>query len=648
MGPAQRAKKNGPRCKCLFYVHPNGLFEHLSKYTSDYMSNIIHELKRRKVFRVGAAYLVLGWVLIQVADTIAPMMNLPDTAPRFVLFLLMILFPVALFLAWAFEIRPTVGEGGTVDTAKGLLPVISSIVVLGVGGYLLLWDRDEVPDVAGTSIEAGKVTTVADPADASIAVLPFADLSPDGDQEYFADGIAEELLNVLATLDDLSVSSRTSAFAFKGENRNIADIANVLSVAYVVEGSVRKAGDRLRITAQLIDARTDRQLWSDAYDREMTMDNILAIQDEIANAILQALKSEIPLAIAGEVSVDQVTEDLDAYDLYLRSQQLSSISSLENTILRMDLLQRAVELDPTFALALGQQAVQTSYQPGWNVDVDAETSYRKAIDIANRALDIDPTVADAYLALENAYVKLGEWDQVDAVVQRAREHLPDFNYTPETLARFGYLRRASDEAGRMERMFPQDGLYNVIQGIQLDANSEHKKAIGQYEIAIRKGYLGGLDRLIAKSWWALGETSVWTAATSFELEVSDPEIVPLLPYIQDLMSADEQNRADASRRLLTVAREYGLTEDDLVSRGPRFLLRVPNEVAVLMGRADIVAEGFWSSWSKYWMWDSSYREFRQSDAFRTRVGDSGLLAYWQKNGWPDLCRAKGDDDFECE
>lgn len=612
------------------------------------MSKFVQELKRRKVFQVGAAYLVLGWVLIQVADTIAPMMNLPDTAPRFVLFLLIVLFPIALFLAWAFEIRPTVGEEGAAESASGLLLVVAGIIVLGLVGYLLVWGRDDPPVESGSASELVDAVTVTGPAPGSIAVLPFTDLSPAGDQEFFGDGIAEELLNVLADLDELSVASRTSAFAFKGENRNITEIADVLDVAHVVEGSVRKAGDRVRIAAQLIDAKTDRQLWSDAFDRELTMSNILAIQDEIANAILQALRSETSLIFSGEVRVNQVTEDLDAYDLYLRSQQLASINSLENVRLRVDLLQRAVTLDPTFALALAQQAHITSNQPGWNVDVDAETAFRRAIDIANRALILDPTVREAYSAIANAYFKLGEWDQVDSVVRRAREHLPGYDTSPTILMGFGYLRRASAEARNNEISWPEESWNNVLQGIALDAQLEHAKAIEQYEIAIHKGFQGGLDRLIAKSWWALGDTSVWTATTSFELEVFDPELLPLLPHMNALMSAERPDRASAVRRFLTVAKETGLSEEDLVSRGPRFLLRVPNEVAVLLGHSDAVADGFWGSWGKYWMWDSSYQEFRQTSAFRSRVKESGLLAYWQMNGWPDLCRAVGDNDFECD
>ncbi len=626
----------------------DSLYGHINRYTPDYMSKFVQELKRRKVFQVGAAYLVLSWVLIQVADTIAPMMNLPDTAPRFLLFLLFVLFPIALFLAWAFEIRPTVGEAGAAEPASGLLPVIASVIVLGLAGYLLVWSEDDTPVESGSATESVNVLALTGPAPGSIAVLPFADLSPAGDQEFFGDGIAEELLNVFANLDELSVASRTSAFAFKGENRNIKEIADVLGVAHIVEGSVRKAGDRVRITAQLIDAKTDRQLWSDSFDRELTMNNILAIQDEIANAILQALRSKTSLMFAGEVQVSQVTEDLDAYDLYLRSQQLASINSLENVRLRMDLLERAVALDPKFALALGQQAQIISDQPGWNVDVDAETAFRRAIDIANRALILDPTVREAYSALERTYFKLGEWDQVDNVVLRAREYLPGYDHSPTNLMGFGYLQRASAVARKRENIRPEDSWLNVLQGIALDAILEHAKAIEQYEIAIHKGFLGGLDRLIAKSWWALGDRSVWTAVTSLELEVFDPDLLPLLPYFHALMSAEKPDRAGAARRLLTVATEIGVSEEDLVSRGPRFLLRVPNEVAVLLGHSDKVADGFWGSWGKYWMWDSSYQEFRQTSAFRSRVKESGLLAYWQTNGWPDLCRAVGDDDFECD
>lgn len=260
------------------------------------------ELRRRNVFRVAIAYGVVAWFIIQAADIMLANFGAPGWVFKTVAGLLALGFPLALFLSWAYELTPegvkksadvAPAESATPKTGKRIDRLIL-IALLGVIAILIverLWfagGQGESPAVANAPLsesgaEATGDTPMAD-TERSIAVRPFADLSPDGDQEYFSDGLAEEIPNLLAAVRDLSVASRTSAFSFKGSGLPIPGIAGRLGVKYVLEGSVRKSGERIRVTAQLIDAERDRHLWSENYDR--TLDDIFAIQDEIISTRL--------------------------------------------------------------------------------------------------------------------------------------------------------------------------------------------------------------------------------------------------------------------------------------------------------------------------------------------------------------------------
>ena len=243
------------------------------------MGQIFRELKRRNIIRVAAAYVVLGWVLLQATGLIAPGLGLPAWTFPLIFLLLMIGFPVALLFAWAFELTPDglkrtrdVDPQASVTAQTGRKFDFVIIGVLSVALLFLIVDRLFMAptDTPGAPQEVVR---------SSIAVLPFVNMSNDPDQVYFSDGISEEILNVLAQIPDLHVTSRSSAFQFRGNDINIPDVAQQLGVANILEGSVRKSGTRIRITAQLIDAATDSHLWTHTYDREL--DDVFAIQDEI-------------------------------------------------------------------------------------------------------------------------------------------------------------------------------------------------------------------------------------------------------------------------------------------------------------------------------------------------------------------------------
>lgn len=285
---------------------------------------LIDELKRRNVLRAAIAYLASAWFLIEIANTILPRLGVSDLIITNIIVALAIGFFPALVLAWVFEWTP---EGFRRDPGKGSAPSINTqtgrkfdaaiiVVLLFATGFFafdkfILDPARDLQEIAAATEQARTDAVLGTYADKSIAVLAFRDMSPAHDQEYFSDGIAEELLNVLAKIRELRVISRSSAFSFKGSGATVPEIAEKLDVSYVLEGSVRKAGDKIRITAQLIDARTDTHIWSETYDREL--DDIFLIQDEISKKIVEQLKITLFSALPSARSIDTA-----AYEQYLR------------------------------------------------------------------------------------------------------------------------------------------------------------------------------------------------------------------------------------------------------------------------------------------------------------------------------------------
>ena len=292
---------------------------------------ILGEMKRRNVFRIGMAYIVASWVVIQIGDIIASNYEAPAWVMGVVITFVIAGLPIVLFFTWTFAIT-TDGVRKESDllkvdtltrTSGHRLDYITMALLAVVVGMVALDRYMPVPEGPQTAKATPQVVTEPEPepviVENSIAVLPFLNMSAEANQDYFSDGLSEELLNVLTHVDGLVVASRTSSFAYKNDSRNIRQIARALRVANILEGSVRKVGDRLRITAQLVDTSNDRQLWADTYDREM--DDIFQIQDEIANAIVSALTTELGIGLEA-VSVDSLTSNLDAYDLYLKGREM--------------------------------------------------------------------------------------------------------------------------------------------------------------------------------------------------------------------------------------------------------------------------------------------------------------------------------------
>ena len=363
------------------------------------MSNLIDELKRRNVIRVGIAYLVAAWVVLQIADLVLENIGAPDWAMQTLMLVLALGFPLVLLFSWAFELTPEGlklekdvprGESITGQTSHKLDKVTVGLLVFVVVLVVVerLVPQDDTAEPEPTTVAA---------AERSIAVLAFQDLSPEGDQEYFAEGISEELLNVLAQIPDLKVAGRTSSFAFKDQKRDLREIGEILEVAHILEGSVRTSGDRIRVTAQLVKAEDGFHLFSKNYDRELT--DIFEVQDEIAREITTALRS----AILGEQPVEKaIPTNVVAYEKYLQARQW--IHSRARNLMEeaLVLLDEALVIDPNYAPALAQKALGImllSNAGGAYGDIPLDVSLRESRPLIDRALELDPDLAEAHAVL---------------------------------------------------------------------------------------------------------------------------------------------------------------------------------------------------------------------------------------------------------
>ena len=355
------------------------------------MTGFFEELKRRKVYRVAIAYVVGGWALAQGLAQVLPVFDIPNSAIRGVIALLLVGFPVALVLAWMFDITRT---GIQRTSAVEPHPQSKSrrrrnVILLGVGG-------------ATISIAAGLFLlprAVAHKVDKSIAVLPFENLSDDQANAYFADGVQDDVLTNLSKIGDLKVISRTSVMQYRGRPTNVREIGKTLGVSNILEGSVRRSGNRVRVNVQLIDANTDEHLWANDYDRDVT--DVFAIQSDLAQSIAQALQAKLS---AGEKSqmTRKPTENGEAYLAFVQAHDLSCAFEDPAKLKQSErLYQRAVELDPNFALAQARYSQLES----WLVhDGDRSPERRnKARSLAERALQLQPDLPEAHLALGFSY-----------------------------------------------------------------------------------------------------------------------------------------------------------------------------------------------------------------------------------------------------
>ena len=625
------------------------------------MEKLFAELRRRNVFRVAGVYSVIAWLLVQVVVAIETPLSLPAWTDTLVIVLFAIGFPIALVLAWAFEMTPegmkltaslAEGESAAPQTARKLdYAILGGIALIAV---LFVYDRvtpepdrDAVATAQDESQGAQSATiggvdaaqTETPPPAASIAVLPFADLSPAKDQEYFSDGIAEEILNVLAKVDGLTVAARTSSFAFKGqETLGVPAIANELRVRHVLEGSVRKSGDAIRITAQLIDAETDAHLWSETFDRNLTAENIFALQDEIAGAIVGALRDRIGVKIGEAAPVAVQTHNVDAYGLYLKARALFLARRNLNDADR--LLAEAIEIDPAFADAYAIRAAIHEFGGEYGADLGDEKEAR----VRGRAFAEKALALNEESSLAHAILALQQFDDLN--VGRGTV---DF----ETVIA-GYERALALDPKNANALNWQ-GLVFTYVGDNERAAASHRRCVEvdpalaacRSNLAIELISLGRIDEASAVVDAALdgGVFAEGPGQMILFAELKRPDAFKLiaisLPAFRSFRAFDSLYSAMVDPR------------DDKALAAELKTLFAANKASA---RIDVLLNAL-GDFEKPPLiiahWGPAMRSYRQSPEFKAHMRASGVDQYWRRNGFPPQCRPVGPQtadsgDFECE
>jgi TolB-like protein/Flp pilus assembly protein TadD len=464
------------------------------------------ELKRRNVFKAGVAYLALGWIVTQVSSTVAPLLHLPDWIGAVVLWIGVLAFPFVIMFSWIYEITPEgLKRESEVDRSASITHVTSrrmdylivGLLVLAIGFSVFAYfaphrsgaaasSEASAPTAVSSGTSAASAVPTATPAgparsDHSIAVLPFVDMSQAKDQEYFSDGISEELLNLLAKIPQLHVAARTSSFSFKGKEVPIPEIARTLLVANVLEGSVRKSGDHVRITTQLIRAADGYHLWSETYDRKL--DDIFTIQDEISAKVVEQLK----VTLLGAAPKVRAT-DPRAYALYLQARQLGLQQKTDAFKESDKLYQQALAIDPRYAPALAGLAENFTHETQLGM-LPGQEGFARAREAIEKALAIDPDYAPAHARLGSIAMN-GEHDLAGAAqhLERALALAPG---DVDVLRNAGVFISI---LGRLDESLP---LYEAI------VHHDPVNSSAFYNLSLTERYAGQWDAAIASARTAL-------------------------------------------------------------------------------------------------------------------------------------------------
>lgn len=425
--------------------------------------SFFNELKRRNVIRVGVAYLVASWLLLQIVDVLVPILDLPDWVGKLVFLIIALGIVPVLIFSWAYEMTPEGikpeseidhDQSITLQTARKL-DRVTIMLVLIVAGVVVI-DR-LIPEAGKPVIETSDVAPPAEMTTApstdtrqSVAVIPFVNMSDDKDNEYFSDGISEELLNVLVKIQSLRVPSRTSSFTFKGSDKNLSEIGQQLGVEHILEGSVRKSGNRIRVTAQLIEVKSDTHLWSETYTRELN--DIFAVQDEIAQAIVTAL--QLTLTVADNKTLNtHSTTNVEAYNKLLLARHLWNQRTEKSLLAAARHLREAIEIDPNYDQAWAALAETYVLLPEYstltaeNRDGAIDKFIPLAREAVGKALAINPASARA-LSTSGYYKGIYDydWEGANSDFQRAVMLEPDYatahQWYGESLCYQGRLQEA--------------------------------------------------------------------------------------------------------------------------------------------------------------------------------------------------------------
>jgi len=604
------------------------------------MADFFAELKRRRIYRVAGAYAVVAWVLLQLIANVAPILDLPPWVARAFLLLLVIGFPLAIFLAWTREPEgdPTQRAAtGSLDWAlMGALVVVIALV-----------SYQQLTSGFGTATATQKpgVETAREAASSlastiSIAVLPFTNLSDDAQQQFFSDGMTEEITSALARVPDLRVVARTSAYQFRDQNRDIQSIGQQLGATHFIEGSVRRAGDRVRITAQLIKADDGTHVWAENYERQLT--DVFAIQEEIARAIATSLR--MPLGVRpGENLVSSRAIDPDSYQQYLRAKALVR-SRARGVPQAIEILEPLVARNPDFAPAWAQLAYAYGQMPNASRNVSIE-ALRRAVDAflpkgeaaGRRAIQLDPNLPDAYWSLARVQVSRGKFLVAEELYSKALDLDPNYpdglSGYGNLLANVGRLKEALAMKQQLLTLEPYVPAFNVGVGEMLWINGQNDAALARFE-----GLRGdaGITRDVAMIYAGMGRFK--EAADALQEIDSGPNLPPAIKA--------------AGVGLLRKAPAVPAPPESLPQLGTLgfIYLYAGAPERVLEPYETWVEAGYLASGGSdnALLWHPSYAPLRKTERFKAFVRATGYIDYWRAKGWPEFCRPVGADEFACD
>jgi len=618
--------------------------------------SIFAELKRRNVFRVGIAYLIGSWLLAQIAELLLDTFKAPEWTMQFIVVVLMIGFPIAVFLAWAFELTPEgVKRESNVDRSQSIRAETgrkldrSIIVVLVIALAYFVWESrfnkdvvappttETIADVSDHQITQQAVTEIQ-----SVAVLPFVNMSSDPEQEYFSDGITEEIINALVKIPGLSVPARTSVFGFKGHQGDVRKIGAELGVTHVLEGSIRSQGNQVRITAQLIKVDDGFHLWSETFDRRL--DNIFVVQEEIASAIAIVLTGELGLDV---VTVPNKTRNMEAYDSYLQGRSLLHKRGLDNLNQAVVLFNRATQLDPKFAPAWAAMALTYSI-----MDLD-NLVLAKAISTAEHALSLDPENVDALDALGSVYRKSWQWDKAEPYFEQAMAIDPQSSELLEDYAEFlGQVGRLDEYLAVAEKGYSIDPLLGPLVDSYTWALMDHRQFSRTIEV-IEQWNSSTAQEDIASYWYE----PVWkmiplmasgddTGAIAMARKIGPEHMAtPVMNAIIGIL----ENPANVKARdvLRTAISSEKISEYDTEAYFANLVLIHAGDVGFVIDLAIKGARQF-NSGNVEPIWSPIYAPFRQHERFEEYLELLNLPDYWDQAGWPDMCQRKDNGRIECQ
>ena len=594
------------------------------------------EIKRRRVGKVAIAYGAVAWGVTEGSSVVLPALGVPEWVLSWIVVFLLVGFPIAMALAWIFDVGPdgiqrTEPLPEEAPAAQVKLRIAYAVAVLACMaglGYVLY--------------ERGVGRANAGAARSSIAVMPFANLSGDQSKDYFSDGMSEELLNLLARVPGLQVAARTSSFAYKGREVDVREIGKELGVETVLEGSVRQAGDQVRITAQLIDTDTGFHLWSETYDRQMA--DIFQVQDEIARAIVDKLR--IQLAPSDQVAQHQKvpTQNVEAYELYLQGRAVWKKRGEDNLKKAIELYQAALARDPGFARAHAALASAYVVMPGYTEDEnDQEKFFGLAETSARQALAIDPNIGEAHAVLAQLNADRGDLLDAEsgfffAISLEPNEPTPHHWYSL-LLSKVGRVGAALAQAQRAQELDPTSPILaaNLANIYLQQGNDDEALRYGRMakDLGIGNGGGGNVEAAVAlrRKQWDEGERLLVA-----QHGIPD-ELKPLIhEFIEGLRDPSARPRVIASLRK---------ANPDLISQAKLV------DVYSSLGDVDLAYQVMFETldkdhlaWIHDWemsdLWSPDSAAMRHSPKLGELAERIGVIDYWKQYGFPDQCRPGQD------